>query len=81
MEKTGILEESPGVMSSKRVAGFIMFGAGASLLIAVGVIAIFRLDPMPNASITITAASTLLVTGAGTLGVTVLEGLGKVRQQ
>jgi len=71
---TGVLEESPGVKSSKRVAGFALIGAGGLLLGAVGIAAIFRV--IADAPTAISAGTTLAVIGASLLGVTVLEGLG-----
>jgi len=73
---TGILEESPGVKSSKRAFGAALIGAGSLLLLAVGAVAIFRLEPMPNAQIAISAGVALITAGAALLGVTVLEGAG-----
>lgn len=75
-QKTGMLEESPGVLSSKRTAGISLISAGAGLLLTVGLIAIFRQEPMPNASITITAGTSLIAVGGAILGVTALEHFG-----
>lgn len=74
---TGIIEESPGVRSSKRVAGITAMGLGGSLLVAVGVIAMFRQTPMPNAQLTILAGQSLAAIGAALLGITTLEHFAK----
>ena len=44
---TDIFEESPGVKSSKRTFGAALVGSGGVLLLAVGIVAIFRkvVDP------------------------------------
>jgi hypothetical protein len=76
-ETTGIIEEAPGVKSSKRFAGIALVGLGAGLLLALGIIAMFRVETMTNATIAITAGTTLVGIGAGLLGVTVLEGIGQ----
>lgn len=74
--ETGVLEESPGVVSSKRVAGFVLIILGAALLGFTGLVSLYRTLPMPNADTALAAASTLVITGAALLGTTVLEGLG-----
>lgn len=75
-EQIGVLEESPGVKSSKRVAGFALIGVGALLLGFICIVALYRELEMPNAGTALAAASTLVITGAGLLGSTVLEGIG-----
>lgn len=74
--KTGMLEESPGIVSSKRVAGVAMIVLGALMLVFIGVVSLYKFEPMPNAQVSLAAASTLVITGAGLLGSTVLEGIG-----
>jgi hypothetical protein len=73
-EKTGLLEESPGVLSSKRVFGAALIAAGSLLLLAVGVVAVFR--TVSDSSTAIECGKSLLIAGAALLGVGVLEGLG-----
>lgn len=72
--KTGILEESPGVLSSKRVMGAALIVAGSLLLLAVGVVAIFR--QVADARTVIAVGQTLVISGAGILGVTALQPIG-----
>ncbi len=74
-EKVKMLEESPGVKSSKRVWGSILVGAGGLLLAGVGIVAIMVKVVDPETSLN--AGTTLIVVGASLLGVTVLEGIGK----
>lgn len=76
-EKTGILEESPGVKSSKRVFGAALVTSGGLLLLGVGIAAIFR--PIADATAALEAGKALAITGAGLLGVGVLEGIGARR--
>lgn len=73
--KTGILDESPGVASSKRWAGFGMVLGGALLLLGIGVAAIFR--EIADSAAALDAGKALVITGAALLGSTVLEGLGR----
>lgn len=70
-EKTGLLEQSPGVTSSKRVIGVTLVAAGGLLLVAAGVVAFFRLISDP--STVLSAGTTLLSLGAGLLGLTVVD--------
>lgn len=74
-QKTGLLEEAPGVASSKRWAGFTMIAGGGLLLLGIGVAAIFR--EIADSSAALGAGQALVITGAALLGVTVLEGLGR----
>lgn len=74
---TTILEESPGVRSSKRTMGVSMVAAGGVLLVAVAVVALLRQTPMPNAQVAIDSGRALIVTGAGLLGITVVEAFAK----
>lgn len=76
-ERTGFLEEAPGVLSSKRFFGGLALVAGLGLLVAVGVTALFQ--PIADASAAITAGSTLTGIGAALLGVTVLEGVRRTK--
>jgi len=72
---TGLLEESPGVQSSKRTFGAILIGAGGLLLLAVGVAAMFRVVVDPVTALD--AGKTLVIVGASLLGIGVLEGIAK----
>ncbi len=74
-DKCSILEESPGVASSKRWAGFGMVTGGACLLLGIGVAAIFR--EIADSAAALDAGKALVITGAALLGSTVLEGIGK----
>jgi len=75
VQPTGLLEESPGVKSSKRVFGAALIGSGGLLLLAVGVSAIFR--PVTDPATALEAGKTLAIIGASLLGVGVLEGVGR----
>jgi len=72
---TDIFEESPGVKSSKRTFGAALVGSGGVLLLAVGIVAIFRkvVDP----ATALASGKALIITGAALLGVGVLEGIGR----
>jgi hypothetical protein len=72
---TGIFEEAPGVLSSKRVMGAALIAAGSLLLAAVGVVAIFH--PIADASSALSAGQTLVISGAAILGVTVFQGAAR----
>ncbi len=72
--QTGMLEEAPGVKSSKRFAGFVMIGAGCALLGGTGILALIR--PVADPQTALAAGTTLVSAGAALLGSTILEGLG-----
>jgi hypothetical protein len=74
-EKIGLLEESAGVKSAKRYFGAGMISGGGLLLLVIGIVAIFR--PIADSASALQAGTTLAITGAGLLGVGVLEGLGR----
>lgn len=74
---TGITEESPGVRSSKRIAGIALVATGGALLIAIAIVALLRQQPMPNAATSIEAGKALVFAGAALLGVTVFEAFAK----
>lgn len=73
-DETKLLEQSPGVKSSKRLFGACMVSAGGVLLLAVGISAIFRTVADPATALD--AGRALIITGAALLGVGVLEGIG-----
>lgn len=73
-QPTGIIEESPGVKSSKRLMGVVLVSSGAALLVAIGVVAIFR--SVTDSAAALDAGKALIWTGAALLGVGVLEGIG-----
>ncbi|MBL8965401.1 MAG: hypothetical protein JNG85_00250 [Spirochaetaceae bacterium] len=78
-QTTGPLEESPGVKSSKRIAGAVLVAAGSLLLVAAGTVALFNPEPMPNASVAIAAGSWLVGAGVSVLvGGTAAESLAKL---
>ncbi len=72
---TGYLEESPGVRSSKRFWGTVLLALGALILACVAVASIGW--GRNDTSAAISAGVTLMITGGGLLGFTVLEGLGE----
>jgi uncharacterized membrane protein YidH (DUF202 family) len=61
--------------SSKRWMGTALIISGGLLLIAVGIVAIFRTIADPETSLQ--AGQVLIITGAALLGVGVLDGIGK----
>ena len=78
-DKVGVLETTDPdgrvVRSSKRLFGSIMVSAGGALLLALGVVGIFRQIADPQTGLT--AGQALIITGAGLLGFGVLDGIGK----
>jgi hypothetical protein len=74
-QKTGYLEESPGVKSSKRLWGTILLSLGALIFVGVAVVSLFYGRNEVGAAVA--AATSLLITGGGLLGLGVLEGLGQ----
>lgn len=72
---TGMLEESPGVKSSKRTAGISLVVAGGLLLMATGAVGLFV--KIADLEASLSAGNALIWAGAVLLGVTILEGLGK----
>jgi uncharacterized membrane protein len=75
-KKTGMLEESPGVISSKRVWGTILLGAGGLLLACLGTLAMFTKIGDPDT--TLAVGRTFMATGGALLGIGVFEGLPSV---
>jgi len=76
-QKTGALEESPGVISSKRLFGAILISIGGAFLLAIGIAAMFIEVKDPDTALS--AGQVLIITGAALLGVTVLEGIARTR--
>jgi len=70
-----MLQDNNGNTSSKRVAGISMISTGASYLLAVGVVSIFKEVADPGTAIMV--GKSLIMTGAALLGVGVFEGLKK----
>ena len=57
--------------------GVSMVATGGALLIAVAIVALLRQQPIPNAAVAIEAGRALILTGAGLLGITVVEAFAK----
>jgi hypothetical protein len=78
-EEVGFLEKKlpDGTIekSSKRLIGAIAFGAGGLLTIALGVYSFFAVAADPSTIITV--GNSLVFTGAGLLGLGLVEGLRK----
>ena len=74
---TSVFEESPGVRSSKRVAGLLMIAAGGAGLAAVIVVSLASKEPLANVGPAIQAGGALIATGSLLLGVTVVEAFAK----
>ena len=71
---SGILKDQNGNTSSKRVAGFIISGVGLLGLVVLGVVSMFQKITDPGTAME--AFKTVLIVGAGLLGVSVVEFLG-----
>ncbi len=69
-----LLEDRDGSTSSKRVAGYVIAGAGLSLLLVIGVLSIWKKTLDPDTAIQV--GKILIVTGSALLGVSVIEFLG-----
>ena len=69
-----LLEDRDGSTSSKRVAGYVIAGAGLSLLLVIGVLSIWKKTLDPDTAIQV--GKILIVTGSALLGVGVIEFLG-----
>ena len=74
-EKSGILKDQNGNDSSKRLAGFIISGAGLVALLTLGVVSMFHKIEDPGTAME--AFKTILIVGGGLLGIGVFEFLGK----
>ena len=71
---SGILKDQNGNDSSKRIAGFIISGVGLLGLVTIGVLSMFKVILDPGTAME--AFKTVLIVGAGLLGVSVVEFLG-----
>lgn len=71
---SGLLQDSNGNKSSKRVVGSIVAGAGLLLLLSIGVASIFTIVKDPGTAME--SGKTILIVGAGLLGVSVVEFFG-----
>jgi hypothetical protein len=73
IQRVGIIEESPGVKSSKRFWGSILLAAGGLLILALGIYSFFHVAADPE---TVKGCGiALIVVGGGLLGITVFEGI------
>ena len=68
-------QDKNGDSSSKRIAGAIILGCGLVLLLAIGVMSIYKSIGDPATAIQV--GNTLMLTGGSLLGVGVLEGIGE----
>ncbi len=75
--KTKMLEESPGVTSSKRTMGTIAMSAGIGLLVFTGIAASLKTGNMINGQLALQSGTTLSGIGAALLGTTVIEHFRK----
>lgn len=73
--KFNVLDDSNGNASSKRLFGAILIGIGGLMGIALFVCSLFIVVKDPTTAIT--TMNTFIFTGAGLLGIGVLEGVVK----
>lgn len=71
--KTGMFRSATGDLSSKRIAGTVILMAGALFLLALGARSFGRVIADPGTALTV--GKTLILSGAGLLGVGVVERL------
>ena len=76
MDKTKWYEESPGVVSSKRIAGGVLLLIGVALKIALFFFAVGS-STLADGTLANSVTDGFFVAGCSLLGVTVLEGIGK----
>ena len=69
-----LLEDRDGSTSSKRVAGYVIAGAGLALLLTIGVLSVWKKILDPGTALEV--GKILLITGSSLLGVGVLEHIG-----
>lgn len=70
---TGFIHDKHGSRSSKRLAGFIMMGAGTIVLMTLGITSSFFGAVIANAEMAYKAGFGLCGIGAALLGVSLLE--------
>ena len=66
-----MLKDSQGHTSSKRIVGVCLVSVGGGLLLALGIIAVFRAITDPGTALS--AGQTLVYSGAALLGIGVAE--------
>ena len=74
MSDKSIFQDSNGDQSSKRIAGTAVLAAGACLLLAVGIVAMFYL--VKDSETALDAGKALITAGAALLGIGVVEWFG-----
>ena len=74
-EHKGVFQDRDGDTSSKRVFGALLILVGGLLLLTVGILALFMTLEDPQTAIN--AGNTMVIAGAGLLGIGVLEGVGR----
>lgn len=74
--KTKWYEESPEVVSGKRVAGAAVLAVGCAMKIVLFLVCVFSDEFRPNAQLADSISTSVMVIGGSLLGVTVLEGIG-----
>jgi hypothetical protein len=75
MSEVKATEESPGVASSKRVAGLFLVALGGILLLGLGVYSIFAKSA--DGPMAFQCGMALSIVGGSLLGVTIFEGFFK----
>ena len=71
---SGLFKDQNGNTSSKRIAGFIISGVGLLGLVFLGILSMYQKIQDPGTAME--AFKTVLIVGAGLLGVSVVEFLG-----
>ena len=75
IQTTQVHEESPGVTSSKRVAGLLLVGLGGLLLLTLGAFSFFA--KAVDGPMAFQCGMALAIIGGALLGVTIFEGFFK----
>ena len=73
-EKKGIMRDKSGKLSSKRMAGIIILIIGVAFHLTTGIMSYFRAISDPTTAVSI--GNALIFTGAGLLGIGVIEQIG-----